>query len=216
MTVKTLIALGALSSLAMASAAWAQAPAPAAVGGPPIAGVCTFVQEGALMNSAAGKSVSERMKQLLAMVQAELSPEGKWVESERAALQAMPQDQLQQPQNAKRIETFQQRYAALQRKGEIRGKELEVTQNKELALIRNEVVPIVNQVVTENHCGMVLERSQMVWANPQMDITDTVIQRLNAKMPSVPAFERVNLEQQASAAPAPAAPAAHAAPRRKK
>lgn len=213
MTVKSLIALGALSSLAIASAASAQAPAPAAaaaVGGPPVSGVCTFLQEGALVNSSAGKSVMERMKQLLAVVQAELSPEGKALEAERASLQALPAEQLQSPANAKRIEAYQQRAAALQRKEEIRGKELEVTRNKELGLIQNEVVPIVNQVVTESHCGMVLERSQLVWANPQMDITDTVIQRLNAKMPSVPAFERVNLEQQAAAAPPSAAAASTA------
>ena len=210
MTVKTLIALGALSSLAIASAASAQAPAPAAaaaVGGPPIAGVCVLSQEGAIANSAAGKSVGERMKQLLAVVQAELTPEGKAVEAERASLSALTPEQLQSPANAKRIEAYQQRAAGLQRREEIRGKELEVTKNKEVALIENEAVPIENQVVTERHCGVVVERNALVWANPQMDITDAVVQRLNAKMSAVPAFDRANLEQQASAAP-PAAPAA--------
>lgn len=219
MTVKSLLALGALSTIAVASSAWAQAPAPAAaaaVGGPPITGVCTYFQDAALVNSSAGKSVTERMKQLVAVVQAELSPEAKAIEDERTALQAMTHEQIQQPLNAKRVETLQQKYMGFQRKEEIRSKELEATKNKEFGLIANESIPIVNQIVTENHCGVVLERSQLVWANPQMDITETVVQRLNTKLPAVPAFERLNAEQQqGGAAPAAAAPAATSTAKKK-
>jgi outer membrane protein len=209
MTLKTLIALGALSSLTVASAAWAQAPAPAAasaVGGPPVAGVCTYVGEGALLNSAVGKSTSERLKQLVAAVQAELTPEASAIQAEAKAYQAMSPEQRQQ--NAQKIGAFQQKVAAFERKQELRNREIEATRNKEFGLIGEAIQPIINQIATEKSCGLLIERTQVYWANPQMDVTEQVIQRLNAKMTALPAFDREHLDQQVAAAPPAAAPSA--------
>lgn len=209
MTVKTLIALGALSTLAVATAASAQAPAPAAaaaVGGPPIAGVCTYVGEGALLNSAVGKSTAERLKQLVAAVQAELTPEANAIQTEAKTYQAMSNEQRQQ--NAQQIKAFEQKVANFERKQEIRNREIEATRNKQFGVIGSSIQPILNQVATEKNCGLLLERTQVYWANPQMDVTETVIQRLNAKMTSLPAFDREHLDQQVAAAPPAAAPAA--------
>jgi outer membrane protein len=210
MTVKSLLTLGALSSLALASAAWAQAPAaPAvsgAVGGPPVAGACTYLSDGALYNSAVGKSTAERLKQLLAAVQAELTPEANDLQTEQHALQAMTQEQRQA--SVQRIQAFQAKAQDFERKQELRAKELEATNNKQFGIIRSRIQPILNQVATERGCGMLFERAQLYWANPSMDITETVVQRLNGQLTALPAFDREHLDQQTAAAPPPAATAA--------
>ena len=214
MTVKTLLSLGALASLALASAASAQAPAPAAssgpASGPAIPGVCVFFRDQALATSTAGKGVSSRMNELKAQVNAELSPEAQTIRSEEQALQSTPKEQ----QQAKAVAVREQ-IGAFQQKEQLRGEELQATLQKQISVIGESMAPIVEAVYAERKCSILLERGQVYFENPEMDITSTVVQRLDAKLPSVPAFSRENLAQQ-GAAPAPASHSATATTHQKK
>ena len=205
MTVKTLLSFGALASLALASAASAQAPAaPAPAAGPAIPGVCVFYRDEALATSTAGKGVSSRMNELKAQVQAELGPEAQSLQSQEQSLQSLPKEQ----QQAKAVQLRDQ-IGAFQQKEQLRGQELQATLQKQISVIGQQMAPIVEAVYGEHKCSLLLDRGQVYFANPDMDITSVVVQRLDAKLPSVPAFGRENLNQQgAAAAPAPAAPAA--------
>lgn len=214
MTVKTLIALGALSSLALASAAQAQAPAAAApaapaVAGPAIPGVCTLNQQKVILTSAVGQSYLARRNQLLQVVKAELQPEAVWIQGEESALSAMPREQ-QQAQTA-RIKAYVERKQAFERKAEIRNQEMQATEQKQVQRIVAEMNPIEVQVYGEKNCGLMLDPAGIILSSPTMDVTDLVIQRLNAKITTI-AFDRENLSQQMQAAPPAATPAAAPAP----
>ena len=201
MTVKTLLSLGALASLALASAASAQAPAAAPASGPAIPGVCVFSRDEALASSTAGKGVSSRLNELRAQVQAELTPEAQTLQSDEKALQSTPKEQ----QQAKAI-ALRDRIGAFQQKEQQRGQELQATMQKQVSVIAQAMSPIVEAVYAERKCSILLDHGQVYSVNPDMDITAVVVQRLDAKLPSVPAFSRESLAQQgASAAPAPAA-----------
>jgi Skp family chaperone for outer membrane proteins len=202
MTVKTLLSFTALASLALASAASAQAPAASTgpANGPAIPGVCVFFRDEALATSTAGKGVSTRMNELKAQVNAELSPEAQTLQSEEQALQAAPKEQ----QQAKAV-ALRNRIGAFQQKEQLRSQELQATMQKQISVIGQNMEPIVEAVYAEHKCSILLERGQVYFENPEMDITPVVVQRLDGKLPSVPAFGRESLSQQgAAAAPAPA------------
>jgi outer membrane protein len=203
MTVKTLLSFTALASLALASAASAQAPAASSgpASGPAIPGVCVFFRDEALATSTAGKGVSTRMNELKAQVSAELNPEAQTIQSEEQGLQSTPKEQ----QQAKAV-ALRNQIGAFQQKEQQRGQELQATMQKQISVIGQAMEPIVETVYAEHKCSILLERGQVYFENPEMDITPVVVQRLDAKLPSVPAFSRENLSQQgAAAAPAPAA-----------
>jgi Skp family chaperone for outer membrane proteins len=219
MTVKTLFALGALSSLALASTALAQAPATALPGGPAVAGVCTLRGQNAIADSLVGKSAEERLKQLSAVVEAELQSTGTQLQTEQQALRAMTKEQ--QAASQQRIQDFTARAQEFQRLQEIRSRELQLTRAQVVQTIESDMAPILAQVVTQRGCGIVLERSQLDWANPSMDVTDAVVGGLNAKITSLPPFDRVRVDPNtgnpvtAAASGAPAQPAAAATKPRK-
>jgi Skp family chaperone for outer membrane proteins len=219
MIVKRSLALGALSTLALASTAFAQTPAAAPgtpAGGPPIPGVCVFYRDAAIANSMVGKAMAERMKTLVTYVQAELQPEGQALQAEEKALEGMTQEQLQA--NQQRVGQFQARLAAFQRKQQLRNQELQATQAEQVQNILQQADPIINSVYAERKCSLLIDRAQIYGANPEMDVTKTVVDRLNAKITTI-TFDRKHLDQgggaQQAAATAPA-PAATPTPTKKK
>lgn len=196
-------AAGALAQTAAKSKAKsAAAAAPAAAPAPPpplqlgaaIPGVCVFSDEGAVSQSSAGKTINDRMKQLAAQVQAELGPEQTSLDADIKAFKALPQDQQQAQGQA-----LQQRVQDFEGKRQQRQRELEATLRKAIGRVDGELEPIVRTVVAGKACGLLLKADSAIYAaNPTMDITSAVIEKLNTKLPSV-TFDREHLDAQAAA-----------------
>ncbi len=209
---KILIAAGATAVFGMAAAAYAQtAPARPAVpqpAGPVIAGVCTYSNDRAIATSSVGKAVAARLQQLGQAADAELRAERTALENEKKTLEAaqatLPRDQLEQ-----RALAYNQKAAAFERKAQLRVRELQATEQKQLQRVAQELQPLIVQVYGERNCGIMIDRGVIYGANPQMDVTDLVVQRLNAKLTTLN-FERERLDTAAAAAaarPGAAAPA---------
>ena len=79
-----------------------------------------------------------------------------------------------------------------------RQQELQYTQGLQIRAIAQAADPILVAVYQERGCGLLLDRSAVYIANPAMDITDVVIQRLNAALPSL-SFNRTPVPVQAPA-----------------
>jgi len=190
-----LFALGAfaLATLAAGSAA-AQSQAPANPG-PVIPGVCVFHNDRLLATSTAGQSIQAGMQRLIAEVQGELQPYGATIQAEA--------DQLRQggaaadPQGTRR-QALQQRAQEAQQLEQTRQQELQYTQQLQVRAIAQAADPILVAVYQERGCGLLLDRSAVYIANPAMEITDVVIQRLNTALPSL-SFNRTPVPAQASA-----------------
>ncbi len=166
--------------------------------GPPIPGVCVFSEEVAVSRSTAGESINKRMQQLGAQVQAELGPEQTSLDADIKAFQAsaasLPADQQQTKGQA-----LQKRMQDFDGKRTQRQKELELTLRKAIARVDAELDPIVRNVVTARTCSILLKADTAIYAaNPGMDITSSVIEQLNVKMPAI-TFDREHLDQQAAA-----------------
>lgn len=197
------VAIAAGPALAQ-PAAPAAAPAAAAPAGPAIPGLCVFSVEGAVGSSKVGAHVSTRLQQLVAQVQAELNGlrtaienEDKTLAAQRATLDATTLEQ--------RAAALQVRVNDMQRRGQLRERELSATEQKALARVGQELSPLVQQVATQRNCSVVINRQALVLGGGgQMDITPAVVAALDAKITQF-AFERERLDQQPAAAPAAAA-----------
>lgn len=225
MTRNLTVAAGALAAFGIAATAFAQtapaarpaAPAaPQVAPGPVIPGVCTFSNDRAIGTSLVGKAVGARLQQLSQAADAELRAERTRLETEKRALEAqrttptMTQEQLEQ-----RALTYNQQAAAFERKAQLRVRELQATEQKQLQRVAQELQPLILQAYAERNCGLMVDRSVIYAANPSMDVTDIVVQKLNAKITTL-TFERERLDQPAAAAPARPAAAVPAAPGKKK
>ena len=198
-------AVGALAQTAAKSkpkAAATSAPAAAPAPPPPplqlgagIPGVCVFSEEAAVSRSSAGDTINKRMQQLGAQVQAELGPEQTSLDADIKAFKALPQDQQQAQGPA-----LQQRVQDFEGKRALRQRELETTLRKAIGRVEGELEPIIRVVVASRSCGLLLKADNAIYAaNPTMDITSAVIEKLNTKLPSV-TFDREHLDAQAAAA----------------
>lgn len=177
----------ALTSL-LATTAVAQTQAPAGSAqinvGPVIPGVCVFFNQQLLAQSTAGISVQSRMRELALEVDGELQPYAAALQRDAQELQAgqgtIPADQLQSRRAA-----LQQRAQEAQQLEETRTAELRYTLNAQREAISQAVEPILVSVYQERGCGILIDRESVFVMNPNMDITPTVIERLNTALPAL-------------------------------
>lgn len=201
MNSKTLVAtLSAAAALAAGSQAFAQQASPPVTHGAPINGMCIISIEGAVGGSTVGKYVESRMQQIVAQVNAELNGEKTSIDNEAKSLQSQ-QATLDRTVLEQRGAALQVRANALQRKAQLRDREVSATEQKALARVGQEMEPLIRQAYQQKGCSVLLNRQALVLANPAMDITPAVVTALNGKLTQF-AFERERLDQ-AAAAPAP-------------
>jgi Skp family chaperone for outer membrane proteins len=108
-------------------------------------------------------------------------------------------------------QALQRRQADAQRFVQDRQEALQRGESEAVNVVGDNLRDIVQQFAGERHIGMVLRKELVIsMADKNMDITDEVIQRLNAKLPSVTvsvAAPSTQAAGQPAPAPAAAAPA---------
>jgi Skp family chaperone for outer membrane proteins len=204
MTFKMLGAASAAILLAATSAQAAPKPAaptpsaapaqPPLVSGPPIAGVCLYNRDAAVALSTAGKAAAARVQQLRAQVSAELQAEQQGIQNDAQALQAKRATLTQEQLQAQAV-PLQQRNEALERKAQLRQRELEATSQKALQRFEVAMTPILRTLYQQHNCSLLLRGDVVIAANPAMDLTDQAIQQINTALPTM-TFDRETLPQQ--------------------
>ncbi|HBV13559.1 MULTISPECIES: OmpH family outer membrane protein [Brevundimonas] len=189
-----LIAIGAFALASLtASAALAQSQGPANPG-PVIPGVCVYFNQRVLAQSTVGQAVQTRMEQLAQEVQGEIQPYATTIQTEAQALQqgqaTIPADQMNQ-----RRQQLQQRIQEAQQLEATRENELRYTLAEQRRKISEAIEPLLVAVYQEKGCGIMIDRESVFILNPAMDVTDTVIQRLNAQLPTL-SFNRMPVPAQ--------------------
>lgn len=191
--------LHALGTAALAALVTATATVPAAAQtqgpqnpGPVIPGVCVYFNQRMLAQSTVGQSVQTRMEQLAQEVQGELDPYGAAIQSELQRLQAGGAAVTDADRQA-----LQARIQEAQQLEQTRENELRYTLSEQRRLISEAVEPILVAVYQERGCGILLDRESVFISNPAMDVTDLVIQRINAQLPSL-SFNRLPVPVQAA------------------
>jgi outer membrane protein len=189
-----LFAIGAAALVSLsASAVMAQTAAPVTHGAA-IPGVCVFFSQGAVAQSNVGKAVAARLDQLEGEVRTELQPYATHIQTEGQALQqgaaTIPADQRTQ-----RGQALQQRYEEFQTLQQTRSDELRYTAAMQQQAIAQAMDPLVVAAYQEKGCSVLLNRESIFMANPAMDLTATVVQRLNTALPTL-SFNRMPVPAQ--------------------
>ncbi len=227
MTFKSITAglCAASAALVAASSALAQAPAAAAAPtpvthGPPITGVCLFSFQDAIGVSLVGKYIDQRMQQIVGQTNAELTGDKASLDNDAKALEAR-RATLDPTSFEQQAVGIRGRADALQRKAQLRDREVQATEQKAVARVSQEMEPYIRQAYQAKACSILLQRNAVIIGNPAMDITQAVVTGVNGKFTQF-AFDRERLDQPQAATggappivqtpgqtprPAPAAPA---------
>jgi Skp family chaperone for outer membrane proteins len=192
------LAAGALSMLATTSLAQgAAAPAEAPwVQGPTVPGLCVFTPQGVVEASKVGQSVLARLKLLNSNVQAEMQPEGEALQAEQKSIQAAAQTAADQSQLKVRADNWEVRYQNYQKKGQLRGQEMQATQKKQFDIILKQLQPILKDLYQQHHCSVLLnaDTGAVSEVAPAMDLSREAAAQLDLKIQSL-TFDREHLDQ---------------------
>jgi Skp family chaperone for outer membrane proteins len=180
--------MGYLCATALALTA---GPAPAQAPASSAPGVCTLYREGIFGDSALGKHVGERLRQISEQDNAGLVGERSAFERDVAAFNAQ-RGTLPPEEAGRRAQALQARVGALQTKAESLQADLAATERDALQRILNEVAPIVTDLARQRGCGAVIDKkSVFLFLNdPSMDLTAEVVRRLDAKTTQMPVERR--------------------------
>lgn len=220
---KPVFGLALVGVIAIASGALAQTPAaapgaaPAASFGPALAPPTVAVVDiqRVLAESAAGRSIQSQLdterrkiRDQVSRLEDELKTGENDLKRKRSVMQ--PDEVNEQ------VQALQRKQADAQRIVQDRQEAFSKGQSEAVNVVGDNMRDIVQQYAAERHIGMVLRKELVIsMADKNMDITDEIISRLNAKLPTVTVTVAppggggmaAPAAAQAPAAPAPAAKA---------
>jgi Skp family chaperone for outer membrane proteins len=162
----------------------AASAAPPPPGGAPTARILMLDMRRIMAMSKVGQSIQQQVEGLKQQATKDLNGEGAALRSEEMQLQQ--QAAILAPDvKARRIKDFQAKAGAFQQKiqkrsGLIQGGVLKAQQQIEQAL-----GPILQGIMKERGATILLDRSSILLAPNSIDVTQSVIQRLDTKMPTV-------------------------------
>jgi outer membrane protein len=177
----TLIILTLPWTMAPGTAA-AQAKAQATAKAP--SAVILFVDRTAVLRrSAVGKSVAAQVEELARRMESEFGPENQKLQADMQALQK--DAPVMTPET--RQETIRQleaRREAFQKKVQERQAAIQAGQNAVRTQIEKALGPILEKIMAERGANVLLDRGAVVLGSGDLDVTDLVITRLDAALPS--------------------------------
>jgi outer membrane protein len=168
--------------------AWAAGPPNPPAQGVPQPKILVIDRKAILQRSAVGQSIGKQAQAYLLQARSQL-------QGQAAALKVQGQTLQQQlailsaEVKAKKIHDLESQQASLQQKwqqkqGLVEGGVLQAQTQMEGAL-----GPILKGIMLERGANMLLDRNAVIFSTVDVDVTQTVIQRLNQKMPTL----KVNL-----------------------
>jgi Skp family chaperone for outer membrane proteins len=161
---------------------FACAALPASAQGLP--GVAVVDIQRVMRESAAAKSIQGQIEKLRASYQKEIT---KQENDLRNAEQELNRQRTLVSPDAfnERRRQFEQKVGSLQRDVQNRKRELDKSFSAAMRTVEKSLREIIEQLVTERRLNLVLIKSQTIYNAPEFEMTDEVMKRLNAKLPSV-------------------------------
>ena len=155
-----------------------------------------------MRDSAAGKDIVAKIGAIEQQMMAEIQPAATEIQTEGAALEARtanmtPETIAADAALVSQVQAFQQKMQQYNQDRTIRAQELGLTERKAWVAFFQALEPVLQQVVDENGAGVMLERSELVFAGDSVDVTDSVITKLDAATPRI----TVTRERAPTAAP---------------
>ncbi|MGY6663095.1 MAG: OmpH family outer membrane protein [Glycocaulis sp.] len=148
-------------------------------------------EETILTESQVGRHIASQLEVIGREIQTELEAAAQPLNQENEALQAetsaLSQDAIQQrPDLMQRIQQLQQNAQQLERLRRVRQQELVLTERQALRPVLETLQTVLQELVNERSATVLLDRSQVVYAADSVDVTATVIERLNQRIQTTP------------------------------
>ena len=182
-TLSLVLAVGGAVGLPCAAQAQAQRQQPAAQGIP--TPVVMVVDTNRIMAEArAMKAIRDQIERIRGSFQTE-------IKRDEDELRRIDQEMAQQRQvlsteafNQKR-QDLQNRVNSLQQKTRARRQQLDGALRNAMTTVRNTLVRIVQGIAQRNGANLVVQKSDLVYADQRMEFTDEVLRQLDAQLPNV-------------------------------
>lgn len=161
--------------------------------------IAVLNEERVLRESAAGVHIASRMQQIAQEIDSELQALSQPIQQETERLNAETASMTQQaiqdrPDLMSRITTLNQQAQQFEVLRRARQQEIVQTERQAMRPVYEALGPILEEVVAAQGIDILVDRSNLVFAAPEMDISADVIALLNARLPTVP-VTRVRLPQ---------------------
>jgi len=150
-------------------------------------------QQALLVNSKAGKDIARQMGDLQKIVNNEIRTEVEQISKEGENLQTQ-KDLLSEDVLRDRARSLALRERNFPAFRELKVRELELTEQKALAEIGKELQPILQKIVEKRGATLLLDRSAVMFASADNDITADVMAELDKRIDSVK-VERVEIKR---------------------
>lgn len=161
--------------------------------------VLVFNEAQVLRDSMAGQAIATRLEAIQGEMDAELRALAEPVQAEVERLNAetsgLTQEAVQQrPDLMQRIQTVQQQGQEVEALRRRLSQELAATERQSLRPVLEALPTILQEIVAERGAHIIIDRANLVYAAENVDISATVIERLDQRLPTV-AVNRVRLPQ---------------------
>lgn len=151
-------------------------------------------QQRVILESEAGKSIVPQAKSLLETIQGEVKAEEESIKKEATELQAQYAI-LSPEQRDTKTRAFQLREGNFRALVAAKQEEYQYSVGQAEFKIRQALGPVLQEIVNEKSGTILIDRSQLMFATADHDITEEAIKRLNAALKSVK-VERVQPQRQ--------------------
>lgn len=143
-----------------------------------------------LRDSRAGKDIQAKITSIENQMKAELEPTAKSLESQGKSIQAKTANMTPEAMRADaslraEAESYQQKLVDLSNQRNQRAAELALTERSAYSAFYEALKPVLDEVMRERNAQILLNASDVVVAAPTVDVTATVIQKLDSRTPTI-------------------------------
>ncbi len=150
---------------------------------PPVIAAVVDVQR-ILQESSAAKAVQQQLESQRSRFQAQIESEENELRKAEDEL-SKSRDQMTPAIYSDREQQLRQRFLKVERNVEERRKILDQVFTDSMNAVRASLLDIVDKVAHEHGANLVIVKQQTLWAEPTLDVTSEVLERLNQKLPKV-------------------------------
>lgn len=152
--------------------------------------VVTIDEGRILRDSRAGKDMRNKLKNIETQMKNELDPTRRSLETEGKSLESRTQGKTREALAAdsaliSQIQSYQRKAGDFAQKRQKAQQELRLTERKALIAFNKALEPVMQEVVREKSAQIVLSKGQVVFAAPSVDVTSSVISKLDSRTPSI-------------------------------
>ncbi len=152
--------------------------------------VVVFDQERVMRESRAGQDIVNKLRAMGQTTESQLKPESDSLEGRRSSLDTRAQGMSEEaimgnPSLRGEIEAYARDAGTYAQKVRKIGQELQLTERAAWTEFFKALEPVLQEVANERGAQLMLERSNAIIVSPNLDVTALVIQKLDARAPTI-------------------------------